>query len=73
MLLLLLPIDFESTRKRKKKKEIALLLNRFEFPFFVPIRMTGGSAETHWMRKAMAKRQVKERLFHLGGRAEEAK
>ena len=36
---------------------------------FVPIRMTGGSAETDCKRKARARRQVKEDLFHLGGRA----
>ncbi len=36
----------------------------------VPIRMTGGSAETHWTTKARAKRQVNKRLFHLGGRRE---
>jgi hypothetical protein len=33
--------------------------------------MTGGSAETDWKRKARAKRQVKEQLFHLGGRDED--
>ncbi len=29
--------------------------------------MTGGSAETDWKMKARARRQVKERPFHLGG------
>lgn len=33
--------------------------------------MTGGSAETDWKMKARARRQVKERLFHLGGLAED--